>query len=168
MTNSKIRVEENGRFQFDFSALDYVWEFHDIFAKTALSDVDFITETEEEVLFIEYKNANIKNAVNPDAMLQKIKHETFYHKIARKFYDSLLLFWARKGNEENLPITYILIIEHPILDKKLRKQLQLKIKKQLPFHLDDPFIERQVISNFEVMDLKEWEARFPEIKISEV
>lgn len=168
MTNSKIRVEENGRFQFDFSALDYVWEFHDVVAKTALSDVDFITETEEEVLFIEYKNANIKNAVNPGAMLQKIKHETFYHKIARKFYDSLLLFWARKGNEKDLPITYVLIIEHPILDKKLRKQLKLKIEKQLPFHLDDPFIERQVISNFEVMNLKEWEARFPEVKISEV
>lgn len=100
MTSSKIRIEENGRFQFDFSALDYVWEFHDVVAKTTLSDVDFITETDEEVLFIEYKNANIKNAVNPDAMLQKIKHETFYHKIAWKFYDSLLLFWARNGNEK--------------------------------------------------------------------
>lgn len=168
MTNSKVRIEENGRFQFDFSALDYVWEFHEIVAKTTLSDVDFITETDKEVLFIEYKNANIKDAVNPDAMLQKIKHETFYHKIARKFYDSLLLFWARKGNEKNLPIMYVFIIEHPILDKRLRRQLKLKIEKQLPFRLNDPLIEKQVISNFEVMDLKEWGARFPEIVISEV
>lgn len=99
---------------------------------------------------------------------QKIKHQDFYQKIARKFYDSLLLFWARKGNEKNLPITYVLIIEHPILDKKLRRQLRLKIEKQLPFYLDDPLIEKQVISNFEVMDLKEWEERFPEIVISEV
>lgn len=71
MTNTKILVEENGRFQFDFSTLDYVWEFHNIVAKTALSDVDFITETVKEVLFIEYKNANIKGAVNPDAMVPK-------------------------------------------------------------------------------------------------
>lgn len=84
-------------------------------------------------------------------MLQKIKHESFYHKIARKFYDSLLLFWARKGNEKNLPIVYVLIIEHPILDKKLRRQLKLKIEKQLPFRLDDPLIEKQVISSFEGM-----------------
>lgn len=168
MTSSKIRIEENGRFQFDFSALDYVWEFHDIVAKTALSDVDFITETDEEVLFIEYKNANIKNAVNPEAMLQKIKHETFYHKIARKFYDSLLLFWARNGNEKNLPIVYVLIIEHPILDKKLRRQLKLKIEKQLPFRLNDPLIKKQVISNFEVMDLKECTERIPKVRISEV
>ena len=168
MTNSKIRIEENGRFQFDFSALSYVWEFHDVVAKTALSDVDFITETDEEVLFIEYKNANIQNVANPDAMLQKIKHETFYHKIARKFYDSLLLFWARNGNEKNLPIVYVLIIEHPILDKKLRRQLKLKIEKQLPFRLDDPLIEKQVISSFDVMDLKEWEEHFPQVVISAV
>lgn len=168
MTSSKIRIEENGRFQFDFSALDYVWEFHDIVAKTALSDVDFITETDEEVLFIEYKNANIKNAVNPEAMLQKIKHETFYHKIARKFYDSLLIFWARNGNGKNLPIVYVLIIEHPILDKKLRRQLKLKIEKQLPFRLNDPLIKKQVISNFEVMDLKECTERIPKVRISEV
>jgi|SRR5690606_17338360 len=168
MTNSKIRIEENGRFQFDFSALEYVWEFHDIVAKTALSDVDFITETNEEVLFIEYKNANIQNAANPDAMLKKIKHETFYHKISRKFYDSLLLFWARNGNERNLPIVYVLIIEHPILDKKLRRQLKIKIEKQLPFRLDDPLIEKQVISAFEVMDLQEWGDRFPQVVISAV
>lgn len=168
MTNSKIRIEENGRFKFDFSELEYVWEFHDVVAKTTLSDVDFITETNQEVLFIEYKNANIKNAVNPDAMLQKIKHESFYHKIARKFYDSLLLFWARNGNENNLPVVYVLIIEHPILDKKLRRQLKLKIEKQLPFRLEDPLITKQVISGFEVMDLAEWAERFPQVKIIEV
>lgn len=168
MTNSKILIEENGRFQFDFSALEYVWEFHRVVAKTALSDVDFITETDKEVIFIEYKNANIKDAVNPDAMLQKIKHETFYHKIARKFYDSLLLFWARKGNEKELPIVYVLIIEHPILDKKLRRKLKLKIEKQLPFQLNDSMISKQVISDFEVMNLDEWKERFPKIIISEI
>ncbi|WPK10300.1 hypothetical protein R6U77_10165 [Lysinibacillus louembei] len=168
MTNCKIVVEENGRFQFDFSALDYVWQFHDSVVKTMLSDVDFITETAQEVVFIEYKNANIKNAVNPDAMLQKIKHETFYSKIARKFYDSLLLFWACKGNEKELPITFVLIIEHPILDKKLRRQLKLKIEKQLPLQLNVPMIARQMISSFEVLSLDEWQERFPQIVVREV
>lgn len=63
---------------------------------------------------------------------------------------------------------YVLIIEHPILDKKLRRQLKLKIEKQLPFRLDDPLIEKQVISSFEVMDLNEWEERFPQVVISAV
>lgn len=77
---------------------------------------DFITETEKEVVFIEYKNGNIENAVNPDAMLQKIKHESFYHKIARKFYDSLLVFWACKGNEKELPIGLLLFFIEKLAD----------------------------------------------------
>ena len=166
--NKKVLVEENGRFQFDFSSLYYVWEIHDVVTGTTLSDVDFITETESEVLFIEYKNANIAGAVDPDAMLQKIKHESFYHKIARKFYDSLLLFWAYNGNEKEMPIEYVLIIEHPILDKKLRRQLKLKIEKQLPFKLQSDKIKREIISAFNVYDLEEWGERFPQIEISEV
>lgn len=65
-------------------------------------------------------------------MLQKVKHEDFYRKIARKYYDSLLVFWACKGNERELPIVYVLLIEHPLIDKKIRKKLKLKIGKQLP------------------------------------
>lgn len=166
--NGKIFTEENGQYQFDFSALDYVWEMHEIMAHTALSDVDFITETEKEVIFIEYKNANIKGAVNPDALLSKIKHESFYHKIARKFYDSLLLFWACGGNEKELPIVYVLIIEHPILDKKLRRKLQLKIERQLPFQLEADKILREILSLFRVVDLKEWKKLFPQIEIKAV
>lgn len=166
--NQKILIEENGKYQFDFSMLDYVWEMHDIVSHTTLSDVDFITETEIEVLFIEYKNANIENAVSPDALLKKIKHESFYHKIARKFYDSLLLFWACKGNEKELPIVYVLIIEHPLLDKKLRRQLKLKIEKQLPFQLNSDQITREIISRFEVVDLMEWKNHFPQIEIQAI
>ena len=166
--NNKILLEENGKYQFDFSTLAYVWEMHDVTTYTTLSDVDFITETEKEVLFIEYKNASIEGAVNPNAMFEKIKHGNFYLKIARKFYDSLLLFWACKGNEKELPIVYVLIIEHPILDKKLRKQLKLKITKQLPFKLKDEKITREIISAFEVYDLEEWSEHFPQIKITAI
>lgn len=169
MTNhEKVLVDENNKFQFDFSELAYVWEMHDVVRRTMLSDVDFITETENEVLFIEYKNANVEGAANPDGMLKKMGHRDFYTKIARKFYDSLLLFWASDGNEKELPIVYVLIVEHPILDKKLRRQLKLKIMNQLPFKLASEKIKREIISTFEVYNLEEWAERFPEIKISAV
>lgn len=167
-TNPKILVEENGKYQFDFSALEYVLELHEMVTHTSLSDVDFITETAKEVVFIEYKNAAIEGAVNPDAMLKKIKQDTFYQKIARKFYDSLLLFWACKGNEKELPIIYVLLIEHPILDKKMRRQLQLKIAKQLPFQLKSDKISREILSSFEVVDLREWKEHFPQIEIKAI
>jgi hypothetical protein len=168
--NGKVLLEENGKYQFDFSPLGNVnvWEMHDLTTSTILSDVDFITETETEVVFIEYKNANIEGAVNPNAMLKKVKHGDFYRKIARKFYDSLLLFWACKGNMKELPIVYILIIEHPILDKKLRRQLKLKIEKQLPFRLQNEKVKREIIQAFEVYNLEEWAENFPQIKITAV
>lgn len=55
-----IFIDENQSCQFDFSAA--IWatnELNTIYhnAKVQLSDVDFIVETETEILFIEYKNA---------------------------------------------------------------------------------------------------------------
>ncbi|MCI6736645.1 MAG: hypothetical protein MR593_00780 [Intestinibacter sp.] len=44
-------------------------------SKFKLKDVDFITEIDDEILFIEYKNSNIPNARRPEAMYQKKKSE---------------------------------------------------------------------------------------------
>lgn len=167
--NDKILLDENKQYKFDFSKLNYVWDIHDIASQTTmLSDVDFITETEEEILFIEYKNANISNAKNPDGLLKKASTETFYKKIARKYYDSLLLFWACNRNGKQLPIVYILLIEHPMIDKKIRKMLKEKIKKQLPFNLNDLRIANTMISDFDVCNLEEWKEKFPYIIITPV
>lgn len=166
--SGKILLDENKQYKFDFSKLEYVWNIHEITSGIMLSDVDFITKTDSEVLFIEYKNASIKGASNPDAMLNKIKGETFYKKIARKYYDSLLIFWACKGNEENYPIVYILLIEHPLIDKKIRRQLKLKISKQLPFEVKGEKIVREMIKRFDVYNLDEWKDNFKEIKITPV
>lgn len=167
--NNKILLDENKEYKFDFSILNYVWDIHDIASQTTmLSDVDFITETEKEVLFIEYKNANITNAKNPDAMLKKASTETFYKKIARKYYDSLLLFWACNKEGRKLPIVYVLLIEHPMMDRKIRKMLKEKIKKQLPFNLNDSRIISNMISDFHVYNLEEWKERFPYISITPV
>lgn len=166
--NEKILLDENKQYKFDFSDLEYVWDTHEITTSTMLSDVDFITETNTEVLFIEYKNANIKGAKNPDAMLTKVKHEDFYKRIARKYYDSLLIFWACNGNKKNLPIVYVLLVEHPLIDKKLRRKLQLKIGKQLPLNLKGERIKREMLSKFEVCNLEEWKEKFPQVKITAV
>lgn len=165
---NKVLIDENKQYKFDFSDLEYVLEIHNLISNVMLSDVDFITETNNEVLFIEYKNAGIKGASNPDAMLKKTKHEDFYKRIARKYYDSLLMFWACKGNEKELPIVYVLLIEHPLIDKKLRKILEMKIGKQLPIKLKGEKILREVLSNFKVYNLEEWRSSFPQIKITPV
>ena len=96
----KILTDENNRYKFDFTKSKYVIEFHDLANKMKLNDVDFITEYNDNIIFLEYKNANIKNSVNPNAFVDKIKKEPekFYKNIAKKYYDSLMMFWAVGGN----------------------------------------------------------------------
>ena len=67
---TRIYQDENRKFQFDFSAALWATDrLHDIYAQNKvgiLSDVDFIAETEDSILLIEYKNADIAGAVHPE------------------------------------------------------------------------------------------------------
>lgn len=167
---SKILTDENNQFKFDFTNCKYVLELHDLANKMKLNDVDFIAEYNEKIIFLEYKNANIKNAVNPNAFVDKIKKdpEKFYKNIAKKYYDSLMMFWATGGNKDEFPIIYVLLIEAPIMDAKIRKQLRIKIGKQLPLNLKEDSIVREMLSRFEVLSIDEWKERFKNINIDEV
>lgn len=167
---NKILTDENNQYEFDFSNCKYVMELHDLANKMKLNDVDFITEYNDNIIFLEYKNANIKDAVNPNAFVDKIKREPekFYKNIARKYYDSLMMFWATGGNKEEFPITYVLLIEAPIMDAKIRRQLRIKIGNQLPLNLQEDSIVREMLSKFEVLSIDEWKDRYKEINIDEI
>ncbi|MCE5219782.1 MAG: hypothetical protein LLF98_00550 [Clostridium sp.] len=167
---SKIVTDENNQFKFDFTNCKYVMELHDLANKMKLNDVDFITEYNNNIIFLEYKNANIKDAVNPNAFVDKIKRdpEKFYKNIAKKYYDSLMMLWATGGNKDEFPIIYVLLIEAPIMDAKIRKQLRIKIGKQLPLNLKEDSIVREMLSKFEVLSIDEWKERFKEINIDEI
>lgn len=167
---NKILTDENNQYKFDFTNCKYVIELHDLANKMKLNDVDFITEYNNKIIFLEYKNANIKDAVNPNAFVDKIKREPekFYKNIAKKYYDSLMMFWATGGNKNEFPIIYVLLIEAPIMDAKIRKQLRIKIGKQLPLNLKEDSIVREMLSKFEVLSIDEWKERFKEINIDEI
>ena len=167
--NSKIVLDENKEYEFDFSKCEYVLEFHDLANKLKLNDVDFITQIDDQVIFLEYKNSNIEGAVKPDAMFRKIidNPEKFYANIAKKYYDSLFMLWSCKGNEKDKPIAYIFLVEDKLIDEKIRKKLKLKIGKQLPLKVKDD-VKRELISKFEVYNLKEWKKEFEKIEIRKV
>lgn len=67
---SQIYIEENQAFQFDFSAAMWASDkLHELYSKNGvgiLSDVDFVAETKDTILLVEYKNANISRAVHPE------------------------------------------------------------------------------------------------------
>ncbi len=157
--------DENGRYEFDFSQCE-VWEYHQLAQKTtSLSDVDFVINSEDEVIFLEYKNASITGAANPSAFLCKLKTEEFYLRVSKKFYSILFLHWACRGNENDRPNVYTLLIEHPEIDGKIRKKLREKISKQLPIRLKgEPQIKRNVLNRFEVLNIDEWHQAYPKFK----
>lgn len=166
--NSKILLDENKQYKFDFSNAKYVLDLHELANSLMVNDVDFITEIDDQVLFIEYKNAEVSNAVNPDAMFEKINTDKFISNISKKYYDSLLLFWGTGNDKSESKIKYILIIQHPKIDLRVRKQLRNKIREKLPMLRKDKRIIKGFISEFEVYNLNEWEEKFNNIKISKV
>jgi hypothetical protein len=151
-----IHKEENTIYQIDFTAA--IWstdEIHNLFHRACvaiLSDVDFVAETDNNILFIEYKNAKAPGVSKPDAF--NPSDERLINKIAIKFYDTYIYINAcghKKG------IKYIYILDYPKGDSTTRKLIRNKISKKLPFELQkNEHIRRKIIEEFEVLSIDEW------------
>ncbi|MGB8453164.1 MAG: hypothetical protein WCD89_12655 [Anaerocolumna sp.] len=146
-------MEENGAYQLDCSTA--MWstdQMHNLYhsSGTFLCDSDFIAETSEFVLLIEYKNANLPNAANPGAFNPSVPKKI--DNVARKFYDSLhYLSLERKSK----PVKYIYIVEYPNAGVTDRKMLRNAIANKLPFKMQIGKAGK-LIENFEVMSISEW------------
>lgn len=165
--------DENRNYKFDFSEADKVFEVHEIAEEAGLNDVDFILELKDTVLFLEYKNAIARAVTNPQAFIDKIlkpdKKAAFYKNIAKKFGDSLFILWSMRENEQDKEIKYVLLIEHPEIDGRIRKTLRNKIYKQLPFKLSKhKDVVRELISEFAVMNMEEWHEQYSMFPIQEI
>lgn len=145
-----IFIEENKQYKIDFTqALWATDQLHECYGEIGnfLSDVDFIAETNEHILLIEYKNANIKDAVSPDSF--KPDSDEMIHKIARKFYDSLVYVNSLKKDK---PINYYYILEYPKGDSVTRKLIRNRISDKLFFSINNV----KLITDFNVMSINEW------------
>ena len=148
-------VEENGAYQIDCSKA--IWatdEIHEVYHKAGvqLKDCDFLVEDNESIYLIEYKNANINNAENPNAF--KLEEDKMLNKVVQKFYDSLHYLYLA---EKKKPIEYIYVLEYPKGDVVTRKRLRNKMKQRLPFELQDSFgTGKKLIDKVEVLSIEEW------------
>lgn len=172
MDERKIYIDENGKSQFDFTKAQSVFEPHTL-ANTYgefLSDVDFVIEEENQVIFMEYKNACVPGTVNPEALYQKVQNnnEKFWKIIAKKFYGTMFLVWATDRNVNDKQVKYVLLIETtPFIDSVLKKRLKEKMMSLLPFkYKQEGEIKREIITEFEIMDLLEWKKKYPDYKVS--
>lgn len=164
---NRILLDENKQYWFDFSKVDLVLELHEINNKITLSDVDFIAKTDKELLFIEYKNANIKDASKPNDLYESLKSDKKMNQLVKKYYDSLLVFWAL-NNKNELPIRYIFLVEGPLIDADFRRRIKLNLMNRLPFKLENKEQTKKFISSLEVYDLEEFKNNIPQIAITPV
>ena len=155
---NQIYQDENRMFQFDFSAA--LWasdQLHNIYNKTnvgILSDVDFIAETEDNIILIEYKNADILGAAHPEAF--RPLDQKRENKIAFKYYDSWIYLSAIGKNKS---VKYVYILEYPNSDVVTRKRIRNRIADLLTFKLQKlPEIRIEMIHDFEVLSISEWNA----------
>ena len=111
----KIFTDENEEYGLDCSQA--IWasdQLHQIYhdAKVQLSDADFMIENSENVVIMEYKNANTEKAVELSYKTKPFNpmEDKKVGSVIRKFYDSyhyLYLLGKRK------PVHYIYVVEAP-------------------------------------------------------
>lgn len=165
---SQIYQDENRQFQFDFSsALWATDKLHDIYSRNRvgiLSDVDFIAETEDSLLLVEYKNAKLPDAVHPEAFNPSDQKRE--NKIAFKYYDSWIYLSAMQKSK---PVTYVYILEYPNDDAVMRDRIRNRIAKLLPFALQrQPEVKTEMIHAFKVLSISEWNAQYSAFPITPV
>lgn len=154
--DTKIFQDENHSYQFDFSsALRASNQLNSIFQKNTsslLSDVDFIAETEDEIIFVEFKNAKLPEAANPTSMVPT--NEKLQKKLAFKYYDSWLYISVTNCYK---PVTYVCVIEFYHDDSTMRRKLRNYVANLLPFRLQQlDSVTRNMIHEFDVLSINEW------------
>lgn len=157
---SIILKDENESWQIDFSsaiwATDKLNEIFSVIKDSFLSDVDFVAETEDFVLFVESKNSNFREVSYKFKPLEKEKIIS----VARKYYDSSIYVRSLIKDRGKKKI-YIYLLETHNGDCVLRKHVRSRLKERLPFKLQrDAVLYETMIDDFDVLSFDEWNKRF--------
>ena len=153
-------IEEKGNYGID--CRNAVWasdEIHKAYHDGGLSnlcDADFVIETPDRILLVEYKNSNVPEArahATKDTEYDPLQPDKF-NKIVRKYYDSL--HYIRLLGKEQ-PIHYIFVLEYPKGDSASRKALRNRLKSHLPFKLQKMTNTGiKLIEAVDVVNIDEW------------
>lgn len=156
MMVTQVYQEENHKYQFDFSSA--LWASDTLHQKyktvgNRFYDVDFLVETEDRILLIEYKNANVPDAAKPKALNPMEKGHL--RKIAFKYHDSWI--YLKAAGKDDKPLIYVYILEYPHGDSVTRKGVRDKLSEMLPVGLHTlSEIGPPKVKDVEVLSIDEW------------
>lgn len=157
---SSVYTEEHNEFQIDLSKAGWsLGNLKDIYKTIGniLNDVDWVAETEDSLMLIEFKNWRKGHII--DDM------EQFYQNTARKFYGTAYYLMSIGKTK---PMSYVLVIASPPSDNVINKRAQASIMKRLPFRLqENPNIERTLILSFKIFGINDWNEAYPFFPLTE-
>jgi hypothetical protein len=164
---SQIFFDENHSCEIDFSVAEWATDqLHIIFHRAKLSilhDVDFVAETENEILLVEYKNANLPNAVKPEAF--RPWEDKSLDKVARKYYESQYFLHSIKHGKHKTK-KYVYILECVNGDSVLRKRVRELLAARLPFLLQRQLhLSEKMIDSLEVLSTAEWNEKYAQFPL---
>ena len=157
-----ILTEENK--YYEINCENAVWasdEHHTLYQKNAnvLKDVDWLIETTDSILIVEYKNGKVyrhEESFNP-------LKDKYVDGVAKKFYDSLHYLTLLGKHKKN---KYIYIVEYDNDDGVSRRLLRNRIKKKLPFKLQETVSDTiKLIESFQVFTIDEWNENYPDFPV---
>ena len=162
---SIILKDENESWQIDFSsaiwATDKLNKIFSVIKDSFLSDVDFVAETEDFVLFVESKNSNFREVSYNFNPLEKEKIIS----VARKYYDSSVYVRSLIKDRGKKKI-YIYLLETRNGDCVLRKHVRSRLKERLPFKLQkNTSLYETMTDDFDVLSFDEWNERFKQFPV---
>ncbi len=156
-----IFQDENHTCKFDFTKAQWATEkLHEIYskAKVGLTDVDYLVETENELLLIEYKNAKIAGAEHPERF--NVKSDKRINNLVKKYYDSLhYLSLTRRGKGKRK--IYICILEYPGSDGVSQRYVRNRLVDKLPFLLQKQIPDgEKLIDEVQVLTIDDWNRKY--------
>ena len=117
----KILYEENMKYGLHCDKAIWATTIQTVYHKAGLKlkDADFAIETEDYIILIEYKNADIKGAKKKKEF--EPESEIVIDSVVQKFFDSLH-YLTLMGKQK--PVRYVYILEWPGGDSSMRRRLR--------------------------------------------
>lgn len=169
----KLLIDENGEYGLDCTQA--VWasdKMHEDYhrAKVQLSDADFLLEEVNNILIVEYKNADTKKAREARYKTPAFNpmDDKKFTSTVRKFYDSLHYIHLL-GKKKT--VKYVYVVEAPNSDAIMRKRLRARMKTLLPFALQENINTGiSLIDRVDVLSINEWNmhdeyGKYPFVKL---
>jgi hypothetical protein len=148
--------------EFDFSGAKKAYKFDDdeIHAASSAQRVDFVAEYDDCYRFVEVKDLDCPDLINPEAFIKKLKTNELIHKLAGKYRDTKFYRSNCEEHSESLDIDYIVLIARQSLEPALMVSRLDLLHRALP--IENINWGRKSVRSCVILNLEQYKKQFGE------